>query len=56
MVSAEEESPVERVKELGAEETRQMESAVACEPDEEVGEKSVEEHEEYEEPFAGCVC
>lgn len=55
MVSAEEESPVERVKELGAEETRQMESAVACEPDEEIGEESVDEHEEYEEPFACCV-
>ena len=56
MVSADEQSPVERMKDLGAEETWHLQSAVACEPDEEVGEKSVEEHEEYEEPFAGCVC
>lgn len=55
MVSAEEESPVERMKKLGTEETWQWQSAVACEPDEEIGEKSIDEHEEYEEPFTCCV-
>lgn len=55
MVSAEQESPMQRVKKLGTEETWHLQSAVTCEPNEKIGEKSIDEHEEYEEPFAGCV-
>lgn len=56
MVSADQEPPVKRMKKLGTEETWHLESAVTSEPDEKVGEKSIDEHEEDEEPFAGCVC